>query len=165
MWWIDSTYLTLLLFVMQWSICVQGTQVFHSHLQNISFFHLGIPWYLQAMRRVAASANYPTTKQICSFLITMSGPIALRLSFPNRRWLTSFFIASNTRLFSSFKLSFILARRIFSINGFLDCKGINKILLRRQNLSRSLWKCQKVTRLWKLFLKFSPRKNNKTCSE
>lgn len=33
---------------------------------------------------------------------------------------TSFFIASNTRLFSSLRLSFILALLIFSINGFLD---------------------------------------------
>lgn len=43
--------------------------------------------------------------------------------------LTSFFIASNTRVFNSFRLSLILARRIFSISGFLDCKAKQTFLL------------------------------------
>lgn len=63
-------------------------------------------------------------------------------STPNKyQDLTSFFMASNTRLLSSLRLSLILARRIFSINGFLDCERKEKrSLLTKCNLLSFLCK-------------------------
>ena len=68
--------------------------------------------------------------------------------------LTSFWRRSKTRLLSSFKLSLILARRIFSIKGFFACNGKKRTFRNKCNKFARLqerWRKKNVTFLNRKF--------------
>lgn len=103
-----------------------------------------------------------------SFCLAEKHPPVLHVKF----WLTSFFMASRMRFFSSLRLWFILALRLFSIKGLEDCRKrkksiwLNSLFTGKDNTNCHGFKCPTSRRelcsqgrLFQFFLKFRKLSN------